>query len=51
MTEKLFNILKNEYNAIKLDFDVTQLKGKTFFITGSNGLIGSNMINFLYLLN
>lgn len=51
MTEKLFNILKNEYSEIKLDFDINQLKEKTFFVTGSNGLIGSNLINFLYFLN
>ncbi len=51
MTEKLYDILKDEYDKIEIKFDITQLRGKTFLITGSNGLIGSNLVNFLYDLN
>ena len=48
---KLYDFLVNEYNAIALKKDLTDLKGKTFFITGANGLIGSNLVNYLHYLN
>lgn len=47
----LFDLLKSEYKNIKLDLDLFELKNKTFLITGSNGLIGSNIINYLNYLN
>lgn len=47
----LYDFLADEYARIKLAFDLSRLKGKSFLITGANGLIGSNLINFLYDLN
>lgn len=47
----LYDFLAEEYAQIKLAFDLSRLKGKTFLITGANGLIASNLINFLYDLN
>lgn len=47
----LYDFLKEEYDQINLKSDLTELRGKTFFITGANGLIGSNVVNVLYYLN
>lgn len=47
----LCDFLTEEYAQIKLAFDLFQLKGKTFLITGANGLIGSNLVNVLYDLS
>ena len=51
MTALLHDFLKDEYERVSLAFDVSELKSKTFLITGANGLIGSNLINVLYFLN
>lgn len=47
----LYDFLADEYAQIKLAFDVSELKNKTFLITGANGLIGSNLVNVLYDLS
>ncbi len=47
----LYEFLKEEYDQIKLAFDVNELKGKTVLVTGANGLIGSNLVNVLYYLS
>jgi len=47
----LYEFLKKEYEAINLKFDLEKLRNKTFLITGANGLIGSNILNYLYFLN
>lgn len=47
----LYEFLNEEYNRVKLKADLNELKNKVFFITGANGLIGSNLVNFLYFLN
>lgn len=44
------DFLKEEYDAICLK-EWQKLKNKTILITGGNGLIGSNMINYLQFLN
>lgn len=46
----LYEFLKEEYDQIKLAFDVNELKDKTVLVTGANGLIGSNLVNVLYYL-
>ena len=51
MIMPLHDFLKEEYAQIRLAFDFSELKSKTFLITGSNGLIGSNLVNVLYDLN
>lgn len=51
MTMLLHDFLKDEYERVSFAFDVSELKSKTFLITGANGLIGSNLINVLYFLN
>ena len=38
------------YNMLQ-DFDITDLKNKKFLITGSNGLIGNYIVNFLDIAN
>ena len=47
----LYEFLADEYAQIKLAFDVSELRNKTFLVTGANGLIGSNLVNVLYDLN
>lgn len=47
----LYKFLESEYEQIKLNVNIQNLKNKTFFITGANGLIGSNIANYLYFLN
>lgn len=47
----LYDFLKDEYNAVSLKKNLSELKGKTFFITGANGLIGSNLVNYLYYIS
>ena len=47
----LCDFLADEYASVSLKKDVSELKGKTFFITGANGLIGSNLVNYLYYLD
>lgn len=47
----LYEFLKEEYEKADIKFSLEEIKGKTFFITGSNGLIGSNLVNFLYFLS
>lgn len=44
------DFLQDEYNAIKLK-EWQKLKDKTVLITGGNGLIGSNIVNYLQFLN
>ena len=43
--------LEDIKNTIKAAKNVDQLKGKTFFIPGANGLIGSFLIDVLMYLN
>jgi dTDP-glucose 4,6-dehydratase/UDP-glucuronate decarboxylase len=47
----LYKLLENDYKNCFIGFDTELLKNKTIFITGSNGLIGSNIINYLAYLN
>ena len=47
----LCDFLADEYASVSLKKNVSELKGKTFFITGTNGLIGSNLVNYLYYLD
>ena len=47
----LYDFLAEEYAKIKLAFDISELKNKTFFVTGANGLIGSNLVNVLHDLS
>lgn len=47
----LYEFLKEEYEKINLKFSLEEIKGRTFLITGANGLIGSNLVNFLCFLN
>lgn len=42
----LMDFLKEEYSAITLK-EKEKIDGKTFLITGGNGLIGSNLISYL----
>lgn len=46
----LMDFLKEEYDLIKLK-DLQKLRNKTILITGGNGLLGSNIINYLQFLN
>ena len=46
----LMDFLKDEYDAIKLK-ERHKLRNKTVLITGGNGLIGSNIVNYLQFLN
>ncbi|EAJ6134969.1 TPA: NAD-dependent epimerase/dehydratase family protein [Campylobacter lari] len=43
----MFQFLKNEYDIINIK-NIESIRNKTFFITGSNGLVGSNLVNYLY---
>jgi len=47
---QLTEFLKDEYNRINLK-DFQKLANKTVFITGGNGLIGSNIVSYLQFLN
>lgn len=47
---KLFVFLKEEYGQIRLK-NAESLRDKTIFITGANGLIGGNILSYLYSLN
>ena len=47
---QLIEFLKDEYNLINLK-EPQKLKNKTIFITGGNGLIGSNIASYLQFLN
>ncbi|EDP6912394.1 NAD(P)-dependent oxidoreductase, partial [Campylobacter upsaliensis] len=46
----LFDFLHDDYKQIEI-FNKDQLKNKTIFITGSNGLIGSNLLSYIVFLN
>ena len=46
----LTEFLKEEYEAINVK-EPQKLKNKTVLITGGNGLIGSNIVNYLQFLN
>ena len=46
----LMDFLKDEYSSIILK-EKEKLSGKTFLVTGGNGLIGSNLINYLQFLH
>ena len=46
----LIDCLKDEYERINL-VDREKLRNKCVLITGGNGLIGSNIVNYFYLLN
>lgn len=47
----LCDFLSRDYDNIKLSIPVENLRDKTFFVTGSNGLLGSNIVNYLHYLN
>ncbi len=46
----LMEFMKEEYNSIKLK-EWQKLKNKTILVTGGNGLLGSNVVNYLQFLN
>ena len=46
----LMEFLSKDYEKIKL-LDTNILKNKTIFITGANGLVGSNILSYLHFLN
>ena len=46
----LMDFLKDEYGSICLK-EREKLQGKTVLITGGNGLLGSNIVNYLQFLN
>ena len=46
----LMDFLKDEYELIDLK-EPEKLRNKTILITGGNGLIGSNILSYLYYLN
>ena len=46
----LMDFLKDEYESICLK-EREKLQGKTVLITGGNGLLGSNIVNYLQFLN
>ena len=45
------NILKEDFTRIVSEYDFSALKGKSIFITGATGLIGSELLLFLHYLN
>lgn len=46
----LEEFLKEEYEAIKIK-SLDKLRNKTVLVTGGNGLIGSNIVNYLHFLS
>ncbi|KAA6233455.1 NAD(P)-dependent oxidoreductase [Campylobacter sp. LR291e] len=47
---KLYEFLQKDYEEICV-LNLKKLKNKTILITGSNGLIGSNLLSFLYFID
>ena len=45
------NILKEDFTRILSEYDFSELKDKSIFITGATGLIGSQLLRFLHYLN
>lgn len=45
------NILKEDFTRILSEYDFSDLKDKSIFITGATGLIGSQLLRFLHYLN
>ncbi len=46
----LYQFLNQYYSQISVS-NLEELRDKTIFITGSNGLIGSNFVSYFYYLN
>ncbi|MEE3776750.1 NAD-dependent epimerase/dehydratase family protein [Campylobacter sp. CX2-4080-23] len=46
----LYQFLNQYYSQISV-LNLEELRDKTIFVTGSNGLIGSNLISYFYYLN
>ncbi|HEC2816441.1 TPA: NAD(P)-dependent oxidoreductase [Campylobacter jejuni] len=46
----LFDFLSSDYEKIQI-FNIDKFQNKTVFITGSNGLIGSNLLTYFIFLN
>lgn len=44
-------ILEEDFTRIVSEYDFSALKGKSIFITGATGLIGSQLLQFLHYLN
>lgn len=42
--------MAQDYTKISVK-DIEKLRGKTLFLTGSNGLVGGNILSYLYYLN
>ena len=47
----LSKILEDDFIRITNDYDFSELKGKSFFITGATGLLGSQILLYLDYLN
>ncbi|MCI5632385.1 NAD-dependent epimerase/dehydratase family protein [Helicobacter sp.] len=47
---KLFELLEQEYQILEVK-NLEKLRNKTILITGANGLVGSNLLNYLFWIN
>lgn len=46
-----FEIIEKDFLSLKQSFDFSLLKNSTVFVTGATGLLGSQILLFLYFLN